>query len=173
MRLGRLLYALSWAPVGLVVADFWAFPSRVAAADVSNADVLPPRSLVVVSRLGSNCVPERGDLVSMTSPVERVTIYRRVVALDGDYLRPRGQDESDPRLRVVPPGAMWVEATTPVDAETTPDSNDFGPVSTGLVHGRVRYATGTGAVVVVPAPSGRIIVATARYRPAAQARERR
>jgi Signal peptidase, peptidase S26 len=163
LSVNRLLYTLSWAPVGLVVCDFIAFPTRVPNTDVANADVLPGGTWAVVSRRKRDSVPERGDMVSMKSPVECETLYRRVVALAGDYVRPRGQPESDSRLVVVPTGSMWVEATTPMDDKTTQDSNDFGPVSLGLVNGRVAYSSRSGVMATECVPSSRIIVPTRRY----------
>lgn len=164
MSTAKLAYFLSWVPVGLVFADCVAFPSRVPSGDKANADALPVGSWVLVSRLRRGAVPERGDMVRMKSPIEPAAMYRRVVALDGDYVRPRGQAESDSRLVVVPAGSMWVEATTPADPETTPDSNCFGPVSFGLVQGRVSYSSSSGVMAPFRASSSRVIVPTKRYR---------
>lgn len=164
MSVAKLAYFLSWAPVGLVVADFVAFPSRVSSSDKANKDALPGGTWLIVSRLRGGAVPERGDMIRMQSPLEPSTIYRRVLALDGDYVRPRDQAASDSRHVVVPAGSMWVEATSPGDSETTPDSNFFGPVSLGLIQGRVSYSSREGVMAPFRAASSRVIVPTKRYR---------
>lgn len=164
MSFNKLLFALSWAPVGLVIADFVAFPLRVPSSDEANTESLPGGTWAIVSRLKSNSVPERGDMILMKSPIERAVLYRRVVALGGDYVRPRGQPESNSRLVVVPLGTMWIEATTPGLRESTPDSNDFGPVSLGLIQGRVAYTSNSGFMTPCRVPSSRIMVPTRRYR---------
>ena len=56
---------------------------------------------------------------------------KRVIAVEGDIVRKRHHDS----YIEIPENHVWLEGDNP----RSHDSNDYGPVSAGLVFGRVRY----------------------------------
>ncbi|KAJ3161161.1 hypothetical protein HDU86_007783 [Geranomyces michiganensis] len=88
----------------------------------------------------------RGDVVFLTAPHDpSMTLVKRVIALEGDAVRPRrGAGEGigswvrdmgpdDVYVRI-PRGQCWVESDEPFRGV---DSNVFGPVPLGLIDSRV------------------------------------
>ncbi|KAH8681265.1 peptidase S24/S26A/S26B/S26C [Xylariales sp. PMI_506] len=78
----------------------------------------------------------RGMVVTLWSPVKpEEQVVKRIVGLEGDVIKTR-PPYAVPTIRV-PPGHVWVEG----DAGPTNsvDSNTYGPVSTGLIIGKVTH----------------------------------
>ncbi|KAI9849745.1 MAG: hypothetical protein M1838_006281 [Thelocarpon superellum] len=75
---------------------------------------------------------ERGMIVAFCTPhdPERTSI-KRVVALEGDVVRPRNPAYPGVCEVVVPAGHVWVEGS---DGFRSIDSNDFGPVRISTFH---------------------------------------
>ncbi|KAG8811529.1 hypothetical protein FRC18_003425 [Serendipita sp. 400] len=73
----------------------------------------------------------RGDIVTVRSIDERSqVVVKRVTALAGDKVVRRGTKE----VTVIPEGYMWIEGD---ESFRSRDSNAYGPVPMGLLHGRV------------------------------------
>ncbi|KAJ3228577.1 hypothetical protein HDU78_009678 [Chytriomyces hyalinus] len=88
-----------------------------------------------------------GDVVTFTAPHDvNQTLVKRIVATEGDivYTRPHlfkyeypGLEmERPPKVIKVPKGFCWVESD---ESYRGIDSNVFGPVPLGLMHGRAAY----------------------------------
>ncbi|KAI9819333.1 MAG: hypothetical protein M1832_004038 [Thelocarpon impressellum] len=79
----------------------------------------------------------RGSVVGFWTPHDpRKFAIKRVVALEGDSVRPHPRYPTGQALVQVPPGHVWVEGE---DAFRSVDSNDFGPLSTSLIMARVTH----------------------------------
>ncbi|KAF2089400.1 LexA/Signal peptidase [Saccharata proteae CBS 121410] len=95
------------------------------------------KDLVLFNRLTPTHELRRGDIVSFWAPhaPERISV-KRVVALEGDTVITKGRGNRPqylfPRL-VVPHNHVWVEGD---NWRNSRDSNDFGPLSKGLINGR-------------------------------------
>lgn len=77
---------------------------------------------------------ERGDVIMFHSPSDPEKLMtKRVVGLQGDVIIPR--NKSYPRNQaLIPRNHLWVEGDNSFHSI---DSNDFGPISQGLVVGKV------------------------------------
>jgi mitochondrial inner membrane protease subunit 1 len=75
---------------------------------------------------------KRGDVIIADSPgkAESYQICKRVIALEGDAIRPAGRDF----IIEVPKGHAWVEGDNP---HNSVDSRSYGPLPLSLVRGRV------------------------------------
>lgn len=72
---------------------------------------------------------QRGDVISFISPKNpEHKIIKRVIGIQGDSIQPR-RGRADSAV-LVPEGHIWVEGDHSVSSL---DSNQFGPVSLGLV----------------------------------------
>mmetsp|Transcript_2682 Transcript_2682/g.7476 ORF Transcript_2682/g.7476 Transcript_2682/m.7476 type:complete len:170 (-) Transcript_2682:21-530(-) len=75
---------------------------------------------------------ERGDLCLMRSPEDHhQTVFKRVVALEGDRVRTAGQG-----VVLVPQGYCWVEGA---GSDGGRDSNSYGAVPLGLIQARALF----------------------------------
>uniref|UniRef100_A0AAQ4PL64 Mitochondrial inner membrane protease subunit 2 n=1 Tax=Gasterosteus aculeatus aculeatus TaxID=481459 RepID=A0AAQ4PL64_GASAC len=76
----------------------------------------------------------RGDIVSVMSPKNpQQKIIKRVIGLEGDFIRTLSYKN---RYVRVPDGHFWIEGD---HHGHSLDSNSFGPVSVGLLHGRASH----------------------------------
>uniref|UniRef100_A0A3B3ZBI0 Mitochondrial inner membrane protease subunit 2 n=1 Tax=Periophthalmus magnuspinnatus TaxID=409849 RepID=A0A3B3ZBI0_9GOBI len=64
---------------------------------------------------------------------KRIKIIKRVIGLEGDFIRTMGYKN---RYVKVPDGHFWIEGD---HHGHSLDSNSFGPVSVGLLHGRASH----------------------------------
>ncbi|XP_039618073.1 mitochondrial inner membrane protease subunit 2 [Polypterus senegalus] len=77
---------------------------------------------------------QRGDVVSLISPKDpQQKIIKRVIALEGDIVKTRGYKN---RHVKIPGGHFWIEGD---HYGHSFDSNNFGPVSLGLLHARATH----------------------------------
>jgi mitochondrial inner membrane protease subunit 1 len=77
--------------------------------------------------------PDLGDLIVVTSPTDpKKWILKRVLGLSGDTVFKDPQSRLESVL--VPPGTLWICGD---NLSNSHDSRDFGPVSMGLIQGRL------------------------------------
>ncbi|XP_069018383.1 mitochondrial inner membrane protease subunit 2 [Embiotoca jacksoni] len=125
-------------PVTVTVLDRIAYVARVEGASMQ--PFLNPRGgsecdVVLLNRWSvRNYQVQRGDIVSVMSPRNpQQKIIKRVIALEGDFIRTLGYKNQFVR---VPDGHFWIEGD---HHGHSLDSNSFGPVSVGLLHGRASH----------------------------------
>lgn len=96
--------------------------------------------VVLVQRSGAT-EPQRGQIVSLLSPVVPTRLLiKRVIGLDGDMVLPRavalrkeaGYSPTPTDFVKIPQGHCWIEGD---NAESSLDSNSFGPVPRALLTG--------------------------------------
>ncbi|XP_063698597.1 mitochondrial inner membrane protease subunit 2 [Culicoides brevitarsis] len=76
----------------------------------------------------------RGDVVSVISPKDpNQRIIKRIVGLEGDLIPTLGYNLKHVK---VPEGHVWIEGD---NSQNSLDSNNFGPVSVGLITGKAVY----------------------------------
>ncbi|KAJ6519544.1 signal peptidase I family protein [Mycena sanguinolenta] len=96
--------------------------------------------LVVENRWSHRMHPEslrRGDLITFRSPLDRNRIVcKRVIGFPGDIIcvDPTGQKAPSTEHVEVPKGHIWVMGD---NASMSRDSRDYGPISMGLIEGRL------------------------------------
>ncbi|KAJ7130080.1 LexA/Signal peptidase [Mycena crocata] len=96
--------------------------------------------LVVENRWSHRFNPQslrRGDLITLRSPLDRTRIIcKRVIGFPGDVVcvDPTGQKAPSTEHVVVPKGHIWIMGD---NAAYSRDSRDYGPVSMGLIQGRL------------------------------------
>ncbi|XP_024279816.1 mitochondrial inner membrane protease subunit 2 [Oncorhynchus tshawytscha] len=126
-------------PVTVTVLDRFAYVARVEGASMQpslNPEGNVTGSDVVLLNRWSvrNYQVRRGDIVSVLSPKNpQQKIIKRVIALEGDFIKTLGYKN---RYLRVPDGHFWIEGD---HHGHSLDSNSFGPVSLGLVHGRASH----------------------------------
>ncbi|XP_037538444.1 mitochondrial inner membrane protease subunit 2 [Nematolebias whitei] len=125
-------------PVTVAVLDRLAYVARV--EGVSMQPFLNPGGgsecdVVLLNRWSvRNYQVQRGDIVSVVSPRNpKQKIIKRVIGLEGDFIRTLGYKN---RYVQIPDGHFWIEGD---HHGHSLDSNSFGPVSVGLLHGRASH----------------------------------
>ena len=79
----------------------------------------------------------RGDLVTYVSPLDPTRVVcKRLIGLPGDVIcvDPTGKCAPSSEHVVIPKGHVW---TIGDNAEMSRDSREYGPVSMGLIRGRL------------------------------------
>lgn len=135
----RLLLILSWVPVGYTVLKHGVSPYQITGS--SMAPSLNPgldlveNDVVLVKKYGLKGKDglARGDIVVFRSPYypDKLSV-KRVVGIQGDKINTRPPCPK-PQQRVLR-NHVWVEGD---NAFHSIDSNTFGPISQGLVVGKV------------------------------------
>lgn len=125
-------------PVTVTVLDRLAYVARVEGASMQpclNPEGALQCDVVLLSRWSvRNYHVQRGDVVSVLSPKNpQQKIIKRVIGLEGDFIRTMGYKN---RYVRVPDGHLWIEGD---HHGHSMDSNSFGPVSVGLLHGRASH----------------------------------
>ncbi|XP_017774194.1 PREDICTED: mitochondrial inner membrane protease subunit 2 [Nicrophorus vespilloides] len=119
-------------PVGVTILDTVGYVARVDGISMQPA-LNPDREstdYVFLNRwaIQTRTEIERGDIISMVSPKDpEQKIIKRVVGIEGDIIATLGYKREVVR---VPEGHCWVEGD---HTGHSMDSNNFGPVSLGLV----------------------------------------
>lgn len=137
-----VLWTISWVPVAITLTQTVGQVAWVQGASMKpslNPDSsLGSRDLVLLQKWGVKRpgVLSVGDVVVLRSPLDpKKIMIKRVLGLGGHTvgIRPTSQY---PRNQVkIPTAHLWVEG----DNIHSVDSNEFGPVSTGLVIGKANY----------------------------------
>ncbi|XP_069385269.1 mitochondrial inner membrane protease subunit 2 isoform X1 [Paralichthys olivaceus] len=125
-------------PVTVTVLDRFAYVARVEGASMQpslNPDSGSDCDVVLLNRWSvRNYEVQRGDIVSVVSPKNpQQKIIKRVIGLEGDFIRTLSYKN---RYVRVPDGHFWIEGD---HHGHSLDSNSFGPVSVGLLHGRASH----------------------------------
>ncbi|XP_047238728.1 mitochondrial inner membrane protease subunit 2 isoform X2 [Girardinichthys multiradiatus] len=125
-------------PVSVTVLDKLAYVARVEGASMQpflNPEVGAQCDVVLLNRWSvRNYQVQRGDIVSVVSPRNpKQKIIKRVIGVEGDFIRTLGYKN---RYVRVPDGHFWIEGD---HHGHSLDSNSFGPVSVGLLHGRASH----------------------------------
>lgn len=138
LRTGFL--TLTWIPVAAVVANHFCHVARVEGS--SMRPTLNPThgstDWVLLFRGPFATRYNKGDVVLSKSPLDpKHVLCKRVKGVGGDHINPmwphpysRGSEQ---RSVLIPRGHVWLEGD---NCYHSIDSNDFGPVSTGLLLGR-------------------------------------
>lgn len=125
-------------PVTVTALDRLAYVARVEGASMQpslNPEGVHASDVVLLNRWSvRNYEVQRGDIVSVMSPKNpRQKIIKRVIALEGDFIKTLSYKN---RYVRVPDGHFWIEGD---HHGHSLDSNSFGPVSKGLLHGRASH----------------------------------
>ncbi|XP_029697496.1 mitochondrial inner membrane protease subunit 2 isoform X4 [Takifugu rubripes] len=126
-------------PVSLTVFDRFACVARVEGASMQPSlnPEAGPGDVVLLNRWSvRNHQVQRGDIVSVLylSPKNpQQKIIKRVIGLEGDFIRTLSYKN---RYVRIPDGHFWIEGD---HHGHSLDSNSFGPVSVGLLHGRASH----------------------------------
>lgn len=121
-------------PISVTFIDFVGYVARVDGKSMQPL-LNPDRSkdFVFLSTWSSrHSKIQRGDVVCFISPRNpEHKIIKRVIGVQGDSIQPRKSDAS----LLVPEGHIWVEGD---HTAFSLDSNQFGPVSLGLVTAKAK-----------------------------------
>lgn len=131
------LLAVTWIPVMLTATEF------VHISQIKGSSMRPTLNPNdgstdwVLLNLWNPMERLRNDIVLLRSPKDPDVVYcKRVKGLSNDalYLDQQSRNRGDKtKLKLVPNGHLWVEG----DNAHSVDSREFGPVSKGLVIGKV------------------------------------
>ena len=130
---------LTWIPVGYVFLNHVAQPCSITGTSMTptlNPGLeLTTNDLVLVKKWGFKRPHSvhRGDIIMFRSPYDpEKLVTKRVVAVQGDTVYPKHPyPKSSTRI---PRNHVWVEGD---NAFHSIDSNDYGPISQGLIVGKV------------------------------------
>lgn len=133
------LVTLTWFPVLFTALDHLYQPCQVSGFSMTptfNPGTDSRAKDVVLVQKYSLSKPEslgRGDIVMFRSPNEpEKLLTKRIVGIQGDVILPRNPYPRD--MARVPRNHLWVEGD---NAFHSVDSNNFGPISQGMVVGKV------------------------------------
>ncbi|KAI1074937.1 mitochondrial inner membrane protease subunit 2 [Whalleya microplaca] len=141
-RFGLHLFAFAtWIPVVSMFNDYvgeLAWISGPSMYPFLNAekDQTTRQDVVVNYKYRAQFGLRRGMIVTFWNPSnpELMTV-KRIIGLEGDVVKTRNPYPV-PTMRV-PPGHIWVEGDG--GERESRDSNDYGPISTGLIIGKVTH----------------------------------
>lgn len=139
-HLKTALATLTWFPVLFTTLDHVYQPCQVSgslmAPTFNPATEHTKKDVVLVQKYNLKLADslQRGDVIMFHSPLDPGKLMtKRVVGVQGDIIIPRSK--SYPRSQaLIPRNHLWVEGD---NAFHSIDSNDFGPISQGLVVGKV------------------------------------
>ncbi|KAI1344968.1 LexA/Signal peptidase [Xylariaceae sp. FL0016] len=137
----RLITFATWIPVVITFNDFVAELITVNGPSMypylnAEKDQTTRRDVVLNFKYNAQDGLRRGMIVTFWNPYKpEVRTIKRIVGLPGDIVRTRSPYPVE--TVIVPEGHIWVEGDGP-DRDTL-DSNTFGPISAGLVIGKVTH----------------------------------
>lgn len=131
-------------PVSVTVFDIVGFVSRVEGASMQptlNPDGPHAGDVVYLNKWACRQFKfNRGDIVSFVSPRDPSECFlKRIIGLEGDVVKKRkNKNKRNERIVYVkvPQGHCWVEGD---NHKHSIDSNDFGPLSMGLIYAKATY----------------------------------
>lgn len=135
----RILTALSWAPVAVVVSDVVGTFHWTVTDDMHPA--VQANRLCFIRRCRYLSTLRHGEVLALVSPDGSHIVLRRLIGLPGDYVCPRNAEVHQPPtddMRFVPPGFVWVETDNSPTSPAPPVFSDTS-VPVAVVRGRVTY----------------------------------
>lgn len=134
------LVAVSWVPVLYCFTQHVAMPYQVRGFSMSPTfnpgTATLSKDVVLIYKWGMknpNSI-KRGDVVMFRSPSDpEKLVIKRVIGLQGEVIKPK-QPPYPRKQAKVPRNHLWVEGDNSFHSI---DSNTFGPISQGLVVGKV------------------------------------
>ncbi|CAN3373440.1 hypothetical protein DIURU_000369 [Diutina rugosa] len=137
--LRKAVIGLTWLPVAYTVLNHGVSPCRITGRSMSPTfnpgTSTTAEDVVLVTKFGAKTASNihRGDVIMFRSPRDPEKILtKRVVAVAGDTVYPK---QPYPKQKAgVPRNHVWVEGDNYFHSI---DSNTFGPISLGLVTGKV------------------------------------
>ena len=134
------LLTLSWFPVLYSFSNHVFLPYQITGSSMTptfNAGTETTTNDIVLVRKYNLKKPDsfdRGDIILFRSPTDpEKVLTKRVVGLQGDTVKPKHPPYPRDEARV-PRNHLWVEGDNTFHSV---DSNNFGPISQGLVVGKV------------------------------------
>lgn len=130
-------HVLLGIPIGITFFDVVGYVARVDGISMQPA-LNPDKSVtdyVFLNRWAVRSLEvHRGDIISLVSPKDpEQKIIKRVVGIQGDIIATLGYKRDIVRI---PEGHCWVEGD---HTGHSMDSNNFGPVSLGLITAKASY----------------------------------
>lgn len=130
---------LTWFPVAYTVLDHVYLPCQISGFSMTPTfnpgTETTTKDIVLIKKynLRAPSSLQRGDIVMLRSPYNpEKLLTKRIIGVQGDQIRPR--DEYPRKQAKIPRNHLWVEGDNPFHSI---DSNTFGPISRGLVVGKV------------------------------------
>lgn len=130
---------LTWFPVLYTVLDHVYLPCQISGFSMTPTfnpgTETTAKDIVLIQKfnLRSPSSLQRGDIVMLRSPYNpEKLLTKRIIGIQGDHIAPR--EEYPRRQATIPRNHLWVEGDNSFHSI---DSNTFGPVSRGLVVGKV------------------------------------
>lgn len=133
----KVFLGLSWVPVALALSDVFHISKvdGVSMRPTLNPNDLDNRDWVTIKKFRPTANFQVNDIVLMKSPFDPSNILcKRVKALPLDTVR-YSEGEDGEGSMIIPRGHVWVEG----DNIHSMDSRKFGPVSEGLIIGKVLF----------------------------------
>lgn len=137
----KVFLGLSWIPVALAMSDVF-HVSKVDGSSMRptlNPSDLDPHDWVVLKKFKPTSNLKVNDIVLLKSPFDPSKILcKRVKALSLDTIKcdaNKDANSNDNSTMLIPRGHVWVEG----DNIHSVDSRNFGPISEGLIVGKVLF----------------------------------
>ncbi|PVZ96617.1 hypothetical protein BB558_007468 [Smittium angustum] len=144
----KILKSLLWVPVIVFVNNHVVSATFIQGRSMQpalNPDKnLMAKDLVILNKMVSGSLSKkfikRGDVVTLRSPSDPDSIIiKRIIGLPGDIIEPiqvHNKSHKLPDKLKIPEGHCWVEGD---EGFHSIDSNTFGYIPLGLVHGRASF----------------------------------
>lgn len=132
-HLSRAITVLSFLPVAYVIHTHVCSVGVIAGQSMTPTfNTHSNKTWVLLWKWKCKIKSQKGDVVFLTSPIDPTKLYtKRITGLPGQLIRPRYPDDREKVL--IPLGHVWVEG----DNVHSIDSNTYGPVSQGMLVGKV------------------------------------
>lgn len=135
----KVLLGLSWVPVALAISDVFHF-SKVDGSSMRptlNPSDLDTHDWVLLKKFRPSSNLKVNDIVLLKSPFDPSKVLcKRIKAISLDTIKRDTYGDGDANnTMLIPRGHVWVEG----DNIHSVDSRNFGPISKGLIVGKVLF----------------------------------
>ncbi|KAI3402498.2 hypothetical protein KGF56_004739 [Candida oxycetoniae] len=135
------LLTLTWLPVLYTFTNHGYQPYQIKGSSMTPAfnpgTSSTTRDIVLVQKFdikSRNDSIAKGDIIMFRSPLDpEKLLTKRVIGVNGDHVHPRSPRYPKSEVKI-PRNHLWVEGDNSFHSV---DSNEFGPISKGLVVGKV------------------------------------